>query len=458
MSLRASWNSTPPFLSFYINVYLVFSSTDEKKKNSIKPQPEAPAIDVVKSYASVTKLNLDQINKNTDDRNKDTTEQNKLDDIGFVIVTLRRDLDQDTTKHTTDTENKSNKEYRRNSSLITLHEPLEKQNAKSSLRLNTLFASSEIQNAPHNSSIEIKSQNTTSSSLGIRTLFGSLEDNNSNEKQLDGPQEIVMESQAEADYNISEADYASRADMKDMHAMMEDFYKPENQTGQQPEDRLSAYKKLAATSSKTAFVNEIRQKTNQLIRQEFPLKIQAINEMNIKLTEVIVQQTNSSQSSSIFNLVQATPPSNSSKHSEYLERKYLTVDENLAQLINKVKAFVQTLIQDITSLKLWMCLVLSNETTSTQVNTDSMVDELLHEIETAEREAVGMQDDILAYYVKRNSVITEIFKYPYTHSEHILEAINYKQYIDLKIILGVLRNKYSILHSLILTHWKCCLV
>lgn len=222
-------------------------------------------------------------------------------------------------------------------------------------------------------------------------------------------------------------------------------------------------KDIALQTRQSQFIKDLRYKIKHLIGREFPLKIEAITQLLVNEKQklaLIIQSTslldNTSESFIMFPQNLKFPNSikmDSARNSECLERKLLTVDGNLVELINKVNSHVQSLVQEIGSLKLWVYMVLSNESTSMQMN--CRVDELMQEITMTEKETSTMQEDILAYYVKRNNVISEIFRYPYlTQNDQILEAINYKQYIDLQIMLSVIRNKYSILQNVILTHWR----
>ncbi|KAI5703923.1 hypothetical protein M8J75_000112 [Diaphorina citri] len=409
-------------------------SVDEKTAEPDRTETDIPISTLIltpsKSYALVTKLNLqEEETKSNDDtgEKKPTDEKDNKDNQSSFYIVPTNEIEAtvvETSDHSKYTE-------------------------VSAIGMKRLF------NEDSNSGIENKMPDNS----------------NEQNEMLENQNEILEAQRCE---NVSEADMASRADMKDMQSMMEDLDKGEDQMKdrvdtQETEDSTLAlqkvYKNMDRPSSGTSFIQDLKQRTRDLVNIDFPLKIQTINALltkeKNKLAQ-IVQSTNllTNNSCSFINFPHAAnfPNSikvNSIKHSNYLERKHLTVDENLVQLITKVKTFVQTLMQDINTLKLWICLILSTDSTSTRINNDTLVEELIHEVETAEREANTMQDDILAYYVKRNNVISEIFKYPHiTHSEHILEAINYKQYIDLQIILSVLRNKYSILHSLLTAHWK----
>nr|XP_061807874.1 proteasome activator complex subunit 3 isoform X3 [Nerophis lumbriciformis] len=125
-------------------------------------------------------------------------------------------------------------------------------------------------------------------------------------------------------------------------------------------------------------------------------------------------------------------------------------NNNLVELIEKVKPEIRTLIEKCNTVKMWVQLLIPRIEDGNNFGV-SIQEETVAELRTVEGEAASYLDQISRYYITRAKLVSKIAKYPHVEDyRRTVTEIDEKEYISLKIIVSELRNQYVALHDMIL--------
>ncbi|CAK6983744.1 proteasome activator complex subunit 3-like, partial [Scomber scombrus] len=128
----------------------------------------------------------------------------------------------------------------------------------------------------------------------------------------------------------------------------------------------------------------------------------------------------------------------------------LTCNTKLADLIERVKPEIRSLIEKCNTVKMWVQLLIPRIEDGNNFGV-SIQEETVAELRTVESEAASYLDQISRYYITRAKLVSKIIKYPHVEDyRKTVSEIDEKEYISLKIIVSELRNQYVTLHDMIL--------
>ena len=128
----------------------------------------------------------------------------------------------------------------------------------------------------------------------------------------------------------------------------------------------------------------------------------------------------------------------------------LKSNQQLVDIIEKVKPEIWLLIEKCNTVKMWVQLLIPRIEDGNNFGV-SIQEEIVAELRTVESEAASCLDQISRYYITRAKLVSKIAKYPHVEDcHHTVTEINEKEYISLQLITSELRNQYVTLHDMIL--------
>uniref|UniRef100_A0A3Q2CIJ7 Proteasome activator complex subunit 3 n=1 Tax=Cyprinodon variegatus TaxID=28743 RepID=A0A3Q2CIJ7_CYPVA len=125
-------------------------------------------------------------------------------------------------------------------------------------------------------------------------------------------------------------------------------------------------------------------------------------------------------------------------------------NENLVELIEKVKPEIRTLIEKCNTVKMWVQLLIPRIEDGNNFGV-SIQEETVAELRTVEGEAASYLDQISRHYFT-HLCLSNMFFFFLNQEDYrrTVTEIDEKEYISLKIIVSELRNQYVTLHDMIL--------
>lgn len=128
----------------------------------------------------------------------------------------------------------------------------------------------------------------------------------------------------------------------------------------------------------------------------------------------------------------------------------LKSNQQLVDIIEKVKPEIRLLIEKCNTVKMWVQLLIPRIEDGNNFGV-SIQEETVAELRTVESEAASYLDQISRYYITRAKLVSKIAKYPHVEDyRRTVTEIDEKEYISLRLIISELRNQYVTLHDMIL--------
>ncbi|NXC05390.1 PSME3 protein, partial [Orthonyx spaldingii] len=128
----------------------------------------------------------------------------------------------------------------------------------------------------------------------------------------------------------------------------------------------------------------------------------------------------------------------------------LKSNQQLEDIIEKVKPEIRLLIEKCNTVKMWVQLLIPRIEDGNNFGV-SIQEETVAELRTVESEAASYLDQISRYYITRAKLVSKIAKYPHVEDyRRTVTEIDEKEYISLRLIISELRNQYVTLHDMIL--------
>ena len=129
-------------------------------------------------------------------------------------------------------------------------------------------------------------------------------------------------------------------------------------------------------------------------------------------------------------------------------------NKRLSVLAEKIKPYIQELIDHSNILKMWITLLIPKIEDGNNFGV-SVQEDTLGEARQVESEAASYLDQISRYFITRAKLVSKVAKYP--HIDDYRQAVNEldeKEYISLRLISCELRNHYASLHDVILKNME----
>lgn len=128
----------------------------------------------------------------------------------------------------------------------------------------------------------------------------------------------------------------------------------------------------------------------------------------------------------------------------------LKSNQQLVDIIEKVKPEIRLLIEKCNTVKMWVQLLIPRIEDGNNFGV-SIQEETVAELRTVESEAASYLDQISRYYIIRAKLVSKIAKYPHVEDyRRTVTEIDEKEYISLRLVISELRNQYVTLHDMIL--------
>ncbi|ETE61710.1 Proteasome activator complex subunit 3, partial [Ophiophagus hannah] len=125
-------------------------------------------------------------------------------------------------------------------------------------------------------------------------------------------------------------------------------------------------------------------------------------------------------------------------------------NQQLVDIIEKVKPEIRLLIEKCNTVKMWVQLLIPRIEDGNNFGV-SIQEETVAELRTVESEAASYLDQISRYYITRAKLVSKIAKYPHVEDyRRTVTEMDEKEYISLRLIISELRNQYVTLHDMIL--------
>uniref|UniRef100_A0A8C5TNR5 Proteasome activator complex subunit 3 n=1 Tax=Malurus cyaneus samueli TaxID=2593467 RepID=A0A8C5TNR5_9PASS len=120
----------------------------------------------------------------------------------------------------------------------------------------------------------------------------------------------------------------------------------------------------------------------------------------------------------------------------------LKSNQQLVDIIEKVKPEIRLLIEKCNTVKMWVQLLIPRIEDGNNFGV-SIQEETVAELRTVESEAASYLDQISRYYITRAKLVSKIAKYPHVEDyRRTVTEIDEKEYISLRLIISELRNQY----------------
>uniref|UniRef100_V9LAR0 Proteasome activator complex subunit 3 n=1 Tax=Callorhinchus milii TaxID=7868 RepID=V9LAR0_CALMI len=128
----------------------------------------------------------------------------------------------------------------------------------------------------------------------------------------------------------------------------------------------------------------------------------------------------------------------------------LKSNQQLVEMIEKIKPEIRTLMEKCNTVKMWVQLLIPRIEDGNNFGV-SIQEETVAELRTVESEAASYLDQISRYYITRAKLVSKVAKYPHVEDyRRTVSEIDEKEYISLRLIVSELRNQYVTLHDMIL--------
>ncbi|XP_015683581.1 proteasome activator complex subunit 3 isoform X1 [Protobothrops mucrosquamatus] len=120
----------------------------------------------------------------------------------------------------------------------------------------------------------------------------------------------------------------------------------------------------------------------------------------------------------------------------------LKSNQQLVDIIEKVKPEIRLLIEKCNTVKMWVQLLIPRIEDGNNFGV-SIQEETVAELRTVESEAASYLDQISRYYITRAKLVSKIAKYPHVEDyRRTVTEMDEKEYISLRLIISELRNQY----------------
>jgi len=129
-------------------------------------------------------------------------------------------------------------------------------------------------------------------------------------------------------------------------------------------------------------------------------------------------------------------------------------NDNLGKLIEIVKPHVRGLVEDANLLKMWITFLIPKIEDGNNFGV-SIQEDTLGEIRTVEAEAATFYEQMSRYYINRGKIISKIAKFPHINDyRRLVQEIDEKQFLSLRIVLCEVRNHYAAVYDLIIKNME----
>jgi proteasome activator subunit 3 (PA28 gamma) len=126
----------------------------------------------------------------------------------------------------------------------------------------------------------------------------------------------------------------------------------------------------------------------------------------------------------------------------------------ISNLIEIVKPEIKNLVEDANLLKMWVTFLIPKIEDGNNFGV-SIQEDTLGEIRTVEAEAATFFEQISRYYLTRAKIVTKVAKYPHVEDyRRLIDELDEKEYVSLRIVLSEVRNHYAALYDLIAKNWE----
>lgn len=129
-------------------------------------------------------------------------------------------------------------------------------------------------------------------------------------------------------------------------------------------------------------------------------------------------------------------------------------NKRLSVLAEKVKPYIEELVDHANILKMWITLLIPKIEDGNNFGV-SVQEDTLGEARQVESEAASYLDQISRYYITRAKLVSKVAKYPHIDDyRQAVRELDEKEYISLRLISCELRNHYASLHDIILKNME----
>jgi len=129
-------------------------------------------------------------------------------------------------------------------------------------------------------------------------------------------------------------------------------------------------------------------------------------------------------------------------------------NKKIINLMEIVKPQIRDLVDDANLLKMWVTFLIPKIEDGNNFGV-SIQEDTLGEIRTVEAEAATFYEQISRYFVNRGKIISKVCKFPHIDDyRRLVQELDEKQFLSLRIVLCEVRNHYAALYDLIIKNFE----
>jgi len=221
------------------------------------------------------------------------------------------------------------------------------------------------------------------------------------------------------------------------------------------------------------YVEDVKQKSETLVKIQFPNKIIELNHLLDSVDFSVGQSSkiymnnsgeaeNNSKSLSNHNSHEESTQGKKRKYEEISDAKSnisnARCNKNITRLIDIVKPHIRGLVEDSNLLKMWVTFLIPKIEDGNNFGV-SIQEDTLGEIRTVEAEASTFYEQISRYYLTRGKILSKVGKYPDIEDyQKLIGELDEKEFLSLRIVLSEIRNHYASMYDLIIKNMEKIIV
>jgi len=242
------------------------------------------------------------------------------------------------------------------------------------------------------------------------------------------------------------------------------------------------------------YVSQVKKKSEDLIKKEFPKRIKELNELlespefdmelqkkslwqplNIPVpdAQAIARALHHHRPNNVeeeeFPVGKKRKLNNVGGRDEYPEDHVITTGGTkvlalptgpvncnvvIAGLFDAVKPQIRQLVEYANLLKMWVTFLIPKIEDGNNFGV-SIQEDTLGEIRTVEAETATFYEQITRYHMSRAKLISKVAKYPHIDDyRQVIAELDEKEFLSMRLVVCEIRNHYSSLFDLISKNWE----
>jgi len=126
----------------------------------------------------------------------------------------------------------------------------------------------------------------------------------------------------------------------------------------------------------------------------------------------------------------------------------------ISKHIDVVKPYIRELVEHANLLKMWVTFLIPKIEDGNNFGV-SIQEDTLGEIRAIEGESATFYDAIARYHINRAKIISKVAKYPHIDDyRRVVAELDEKEFLSLRIVLSEIRNHYAAMYDLIAKNWE----